>query len=91
MNSPTPPEMTQELVNDVIDLLAYEGMPEVDIQELLMSVGMSIDESSLFRSAPIPPRTNVNWTIFHDPDPSHPPTNQPYLTDSKRRRLRHMR
>lgn len=89
-------DVTQELVDDAMDLLAHETMPEVELQELLMTMGSSIDdvEYALFRNDPSPPPRRVR--VYHDPPPSTPsdsPTEDEttYLSDEKLRRLRHMR
>lgn len=92
--------VTQELVDDAMDLLAHETMPELDLHELLMSIGTSVSEieDALFRYAPVlpsPPQPRTAVLVYQDPvetgAPPAPSTESPYLSEERLRILRHMR
>ena len=78
-------EVTQELVDDAIDLLSHETMPELDLDELLLSIGMNIVDIQAVLSHMAP----ENRPVTKDVTPRGPPGE--YLSDEKLRRLRHMR
>ena len=91
--------LTQELVDDAMDLLAHETMPELDLDELLMSIGTSVSEieDALFRYAtvfPSPPQRRTAVHIYQDPvqTAASPASEEsPYLSEERLRILRHMR
>ena len=91
--------VTQELVDGAMDLLAHETMPDIDIQELIMSIGTSVNEieDALSRYSPVlqsPPLPSTAVFIYHDPveTGAHPASEErPYLSEERLRILRHMR
>ena len=78
-------EVTQGLVDDAIDLLSQETMPELDLDELLLSIGMNIVDIQAVLSHTAP----AIHPVTEDVAPRGPPCE--YLSDEKLRRLRHMR
>ena len=91
--------LTQDLVDDAMDLLAHETMPELDLDELLMSIGTSVSdiEDARFRYAPVlpmPPQPRTTVFIYQDPVETDTPSaleENSYLSEERLRILRHMR